>query len=46
LSKTYENILALDTADEFQLPEDFFSALNEAAEIAGEQATTELDAGA
>ena len=27
------------------MPEDFFSALNEAAEIAGEQATVELDAG-
>jgi hypothetical protein len=32
--------------DEFQVPEDFFSSLNEAAEIAGEQATVELEAGA
>ena len=31
LSKTYENILALDTTDDFQVPKDFYSALNEAA---------------
>jgi hypothetical protein len=35
----------MDTSDDFQVPEDFFSALNEAAEIAGEQARVELDAG-
>ena len=46
MSKTYENVLALDTTNEFQVPKDFFSALNEVLEIAGDQATLELDAGA
>jgi hypothetical protein len=45
LSTTYDNILALDTTNEFQVPEDFYSALNEAADKAGEQAIVELDAG-
>ena len=45
LSTTYENILALDTAEDFQVPEDYFSALNEAAKLAGDQTTMELDAG-
>jgi len=44
LSKTYENVLALDTTDEFQVPEDFYSALNEAVELAGAQAALELNA--
>ena len=35
----------MDTAEDFQMPEDFFFARNEAAELAGEQATMELDAG-
>ena len=45
LSTTYDNILAFDTANEFQVPEDFYSALNEAADKAGEQAIVDLDAG-
>ena len=45
MSRTYENVLALDTTKEFQVPEDYYSALNEAAEIAGEQATVELNTG-
>ena len=44
MSKTYENILALDTVDDFQVPENFYSALNEAAKVAGTQATVELNA--
>ena len=44
MSTIYDNILALDTADAFQVLEDFYSALNEAAEIAGEKATVELNA--
>ena len=44
-STTYENILALDTAEVFQVPENYFSALNEAVKIAGEQTLVELDAG-
>ena len=28
MSTTYEYILALDTAEDFQMPEDFFFALN------------------
>ena len=46
MSRTYENVLALDTTNEFRVPEDFFSALNEAVVIARYQATMELDAGA
>jgi hypothetical protein len=46
LSRTYENVLALDITYEFQGPKDFFSALNEEVEIAGDQASVELDAGA
>jgi hypothetical protein len=45
LSTTYENILALDTVEVFQMHEDYFSALNETVEIAGNQTTVELDAG-
>ena len=30
-STTYENILALDTVKDFQVPKDYFSALNKAA---------------
>ena len=44
LSTTYDNILALDTAHEFQVPEDFYSALNEATDKGGEQAIVELNA--
>jgi hypothetical protein len=36
LSTTYKNILALDTAEDFQVLKDFFSALNGAAELVGE----------
>jgi len=45
LSTTYENILAMDTAEGFQVPEDFFSTLNEATELTGEQTIVEMDAG-
>jgi hypothetical protein len=45
LSTTYENILALDTAEDFQVPEDLIFALNEAEDLAGEQTTVEMDAG-
>jgi len=45
VGKTYENILALDTADDFQVPKDLFSAFNEGVEIAGEEARVELDMG-
>jgi hypothetical protein len=31
MSTTYENILTLDTVEDFQVPEDYFSTLNEAA---------------
>jgi len=44
LSRKYENITALDTADTFQVPEDFYSALNDASDNAGDQDTVELDA--
>jgi uncharacterized protein YdeI (YjbR/CyaY-like superfamily) len=39
---TYDNVLALDTTEEFQVPEDLYSALNEAADRAREQAIVEL----
>jgi hypothetical protein len=46
LSTIYEHIIALDTAEVFQVPEDYFSALiNEAVNIAGEQTTAKLDVG-
>ncbi len=45
LSTIYDNILALDIVDEFQVLEDFYSVLNEAADKAGEQAIVDLDAG-
>jgi len=44
LSKAYESILALDTSHDFQVLADFYSALNEAVEVAGAQATVELNA--
>ena len=44
MSTPYENILALDTEEVFQVTEDYFSARKEAVETAGEQATKELDA--
>jgi len=43
MSKTYENILALNTTDDFQVPEDFYSALNETVEAAGAQDIVELN---
>jgi len=42
---TYDNVLALDIAEELQVPKDFYSALNEAADRAGEQAIVELNMG-
>ena len=45
MCEIYENILALDTAEAIQVPEDNFSALNKVVEIAGEQTIVELNAG-
>ena len=42
LSTIYDNILALDIVDEFQVLEDFYSVLNEAADKTGDQAIVEL----
>ena len=44
MSTTYDNILAMDTTYAFHVPKDFYSALNEATDTAGEQAIVELDA--
>jgi hypothetical protein len=44
LSTIYENIITLDSVEAFQMPKDYFTTLNEAAEAAIDLIRVELDA--
>jgi hypothetical protein len=44
LSTIYENIITLDSVEAFQMPEDYFTTLNEVVEVATDLPRVELDA--